>query len=590
MNKQFQSKFSNFQRQQNVSRRRRPPSKGSGAPARFGVVTVGVGPLGSADMSPPTKRGGDDDDDDDIVDDDTGVVVTVVHGNATTSSKRPRVVAATTTDGTDLSLSEGDDESVEAFETRSPGETTTTTTTTTMMMMVGTTSTGVEIQDRAELETRVREVLLAMGEDVHREGLRDTPKRVAKALCFAMRGYGASAPAALGTALFHEENLATASEDLGSEAVERGTHDIVLVRDIPVFSTCAETFMPFYGVIHVGYVPKAGVIVGLSKLARVAEVYARRLQTPDGLARAVAQALQDVASPLGVGVSFSGVQLGPFAPRTMKGKACTGCFATEKSVWWDEFEALVSLGGGTSELSRGVWGNVCGACDDAAPSPVAGGAEASMDAVANEAAKTVSEDVYAGVLRLFHALNLQERVYEATEGTRTVEETARKFSSLLAAMRSGDDAPFSPIEEAVRNAVACENDATTSEEVCVMSDLHMSTVCEHHLLPFHGTVSVAYCSASASSTPLSRDVLQAIVSRHSRRLQVQERLTRDVAEEVNALTGGVGVMVAARAAHLCMVSRGVEKPGSSTCTVTKLGRFAREPELRANVWARLCTD
>ena len=541
-------------------------------------------------MSPPTKRGGDDDDDDDIVDDDTGVVVTVVHGNATTSSKRPRVVAATTTDGTDLSLSEGDDESVEAFETRSPGETTTTTTTTTMMMMVGTTSTGVEIQDRAELETRVREVLLAMGEDVHREGLRDTPKRVAKALCFAMRGYGASAPAALGTALFHEENLATASEDLGSEAVERGTHDIVLVRDIPVFSTCAETFMPFYGVIHVGYVPKAGVIVGLSKLARVAEVYARRLQTPDGLARAVAQALQDVASPLGVGVSFSGVQLGPFAPRTMKGKACTGCFATEKSVWWDEFEALVSLGGGTSELSRGVWGNVCGACDDAAPSPVAGGAEASMDAVANEAAKTVSEDVYAGVLRLFHALNLQERVYEATEGTRTVEETARKFSSLLAAMRSGDDAPFSPIEEAVRNAVACENDATTSEEVCVMSDLHMSTVCEHHLLPFHGTVSVAYCSASASSTPLSRDVLQAIVSRHSRRLQVQERLTRDVAEEVNALTGGVGVMVAARAAHLCMVSRGVEKPGSSTCTVTKLGRFAREPELRANVWARLCTD
>jgi hypothetical protein len=99
-------------------------------------------------MSPPTKRGGDDDDD---VDDDVGVVVTVVHGNATTTSKRPRVVtdgvaATTTDDGTDLSLSEGDDLSVEAFETRSPGETTTTTTTTTTtMMMVGTTSTGVEM-------------------------------------------------------------------------------------------------------------------------------------------------------------------------------------------------------------------------------------------------------------------------------------------------------------------------------------------------------------------------------------------------------------------------------------------------------------
>ena len=539
-------------------------------------------------MSPPTKRGGDDGEADDA---DVGVVVTVAHGDAF-GRKKPReggqAARANDDASADLSLSEGDDESVEAFATRSPGETTTTTGTTGTTGTTVETTTVVEIQERAELESRVREVLLAMGEDVRREGLRDTPKRVAKALCFAMRGYGASAPAALGTALFHEENLATASEDLGSEAVERGTHDVVLVRDVPVFSTCAETFMPFYGVIHVGYVPKAGVIVGLSKLARVAEVYARRLQTPDGLARAVAQALQDVASPLGVGVSFSGVQLGPFAPKTMKGKACTGCFATEKSVWWDEFEALVSLGGGTSELSRGVWGNVCGACDDGASAPVPAGAEASMDAVANEAAKTVSEDVYVGVLRLFHALNLQERVYEATEGTRTVEETARTFSSLLAAMRSGDDAPFSPIEEAARNAVAVENDLTASDELCVMSDLHMSTVCEHHLLPFHGTVSVAYCSSS--TTPLSRDVLQAIVSRHSRRLQVQERLTRDVAEEVYALTGGVGVMVAARAAHLCMVSRGVEKPGSSTCTVTKLGRFAREPALRANVWARLCAD
>ena len=113
----------------------------------------------------------------------------------------------------------------------------------------------------------------------------------------------------------------------------------------------------------------------------------------------------------------------------------------------------------------------------------------------------------------------------------------------------------------------------------------MSTVCEHHLLPFHGTVSVAYCSTPAVT--LSRDTLQALVSRHSRRLQVQERLTRDVAEEVYALTGGVGVMVAARAAHLCMVSRGVEKPGSSTCTVTKLGRFACEPKLRSEVWKRL---
>ena len=87
--------------------------------------------------------------------------------------------------------------------------------------------------------------------------------------------------------------------------------------------------MPFYGVIHVGYVPHGGVIVGLSKLARVAEVYARRLQTPDGLAHAVAHALHDVASPLGVGVMFTGVHLGPFGTRN-RGESVDGMLRLAK--------------------------------------------------------------------------------------------------------------------------------------------------------------------------------------------------------------------------------------------------------------------
>ena len=135
---------------------------------------------------------------------------------------------------------------------------------------------------------------------------------------------------------------------------------------------------------------------------------------------------------------------------------------------------------------------------------------------------------------------------------------------------------------ALEGAVRARGD----DGVVVVRNLRMSTVCEHHLLPFHGTVSVAYI-ANPTAGALSRDTLQALVSRHSRRLQVQERLTRDVAEEISALTGGIGVMVAARAAHLCMVSRGVEKPGSSTCTVTKLGRLAAEPALRSSVWGRM---
>ena len=445
----------------------------------------------------------------------------------------------------------------------------------------------------ADVSRCVREMLRAMGEDVEREGLMDTPTRVAKALAFAMRGYDACPTAALGTALFNEDGLARASSASTKEDIELGTNDVVLVRDIPVFSTCARTFMPFYGVIHVGYAPRAGVIVGLSKLARVAEVYSRRLQTPDGLARAVAQALDDVASPLGVGVMFTGMQLGPFEPRKMEGWASTGCFAATNSVWWDEFSALVELGGGPSELSRGIWGDEsrCGSCDNVQGGKVAttrGETETMMDAAASRAASEVDESVFSSVSKLLRALNLEKRVSEATDGEVTLEDTAKRYSQLLAAMRSGADVPFNLIaESATRDGESNDGVDEIEDGVCVTRDLHMSTVCEHHLLPFHGTVSAAYMTGPGAQ-PLSRDTLQAIVSRHSRRLQVQERLTRDIAEEISTLTGGVGVIVAARASHLCMVSRGVEKPGSSTCTAVKLGQFAREPALRARAWKRLC--
>jgi len=434
----------------------------------------------------------------------------------------------------------------------------------------------------------VREILHALGEDVEREGLRDTPKRVAKALAFAMRGYDACPTAALGTALFHERGMERASCATTVEDVRCGTSDVVLVRDIPVFSTCAKTFMPFYGVIHVGYVPRAGVIVGLSKLARVAEVYARRLQTPNGLAYAVARALDDVASPHGVGVMFTGVQLGPFEPQPLEGRASAGCFAEDKSVWWDEFSALIELGGGPSDLSRGIWGDAspCGSCDAVQGGATArGDAEKTVLAAAATAAVAVSQGVVSSVANLLRTLDLERRVPEATGGEFSLEDTAMQYARLLSAMRSGSDVPF----EAIANFAA--RDVGTSaecavEDICIMRDLHMSTVCEHHLLPFHGTVNVAY-ALGPGARALSRDTVQALVSRHSRRLQVQERLTRDIAEEISTLTGGVGVIVAARAAHLCMVSRGVEKPGSSTCTATKLGRFAREPALRARVWKHL---
>ena len=183
------------------------------------------------------------------------------------------------------------------------------------------------------VEECVRDLLAGLGEDVKREGLLDTPKRVAKAMLFAMKGYGKTARDALGTALFQEPTLSrpitkkkdsSGEDDESTQNVEMKQQQqqqqqqgegedasIILVRDVPIFSTSSTSMMPFYGVVHIGYVPKDGYILGLSKVARVAEVFARRMQNPEGLAREIAEALGEVACASGVGVVLETTQLGP---------------------------------------------------------------------------------------------------------------------------------------------------------------------------------------------------------------------------------------------------------------------------------------
>jgi GTP cyclohydrolase I len=111
-------------------------------------------------------------------------------------------------------------------------------------------------------------------------------------------------------------------------------------------------------------------------------------------------------------------------------------------------------------------------------------------------------------------------------------------------------------------------------------------MCEHHLLPFYGVAHVAYRRPRGGAR-LPRGALQALVDHCARRLQVQERLTRQLAEAVAAATGAVGVMVVTEAAHMCMASRGVEKTASSTCSTATLGCFAAEPAERARFLASL---
>ncbi|SEK55789.1 GTP cyclohydrolase I [Bosea lupini] len=138
---------------------------------------------------------------------------------------------------------------------------------------------------REEAEEAVRTLILWAGDDPSREGLLETPGRVAKAYRELYKGYDEDP----------EEILERVFEEVD------GYRDMVLVRDIPFYSHCEHHMVPFVGKVHIGYYPNGGV-VGLSKLARVVEVYARRLQTQETMTAQIAQAIERTLKPGGVAV------------------------------------------------------------------------------------------------------------------------------------------------------------------------------------------------------------------------------------------------------------------------------------------------
>ncbi|HEY4684507.1 MAG TPA: GTP cyclohydrolase I FolE [Dehalococcoidia bacterium] len=130
----------------------------------------------------------------------------------------------------------------------------------------------------------VRSLLTQLGEDTEREGLRKTPERVARSLAYLTEGYGLDPRAIVGDAIYEAEH-----------------DEMVVVRDVEVYSLCEHHLLPFYGRCHIAYLPK-GKIVGLSKLARLVDAYARRLQVQERLTTEIANAIHDVLRPKGVGV------------------------------------------------------------------------------------------------------------------------------------------------------------------------------------------------------------------------------------------------------------------------------------------------
>lgn len=138
--------------------------------------------------------------------------------------------------------------------------------------------------NQERVEALMRELLVELGEDPQREGLLGTPRRAAKAWEYLTKGYGQNPQEILNKAVFASH-----------------THHMIIMKDIEIFSLCEHHLLPFYGKCHVGYIAKDKVL-GISKIARIADLFARRLQIQERLTEQIAQAVMDAVDAEGVGV------------------------------------------------------------------------------------------------------------------------------------------------------------------------------------------------------------------------------------------------------------------------------------------------
>lgn len=184
--------------------------------------------------------------------------------------------------------------------------------------------------NKTKIENAIRDILVAIGENPKRPGLLETPKRVAK---------------------MYEEIFSGIGKDAGKEIkIQHADYDeIVLIKDIPLYSMCEHHMLPFVGKAHVAYIPKDGKVTGLSKLARVVDVFSKRLQVQERLTVQIADTLMEILKPLGVMVileagHFCMSMRGVKKPGTMtKTSAVRGVFRKNRST---REEALSLIYGG----------------------------------------------------------------------------------------------------------------------------------------------------------------------------------------------------------------------------------------------------
>ena len=355
-----------------------------------------------------------------------------------------------------------------------------------------------------------------------------------------------------------------------------GAGGLVIVRDLDLFSYCESCLLPFQVKCHVGYVPSGERVVGLSKLSRVADVFAKRLQEPQRLANEVCSALHQGIKPAGVAVilqckhihfpDIESIFLESNHQRWVEiiVSSGSGVFENKNADAWADFFGLLKFRGIDIEKIHLRGSSDQGWCPSLSP----------LSAKVSSKIGPVNPTMVAAVSSILKSLGEDPMRKELAGTPSRFVKWLLNFQSIDMDVKLNGSL-FGGIDSSNPNSEVNFND----KQICSELNLPFWSQCEHHLLPFHGVVHIGYFLSEGFNC-IGKSLLQSIVHFYGFKLQVQERLTRQIAETIAPLLGG-NVIVVVEASHTCMISRGIEKFGSSTATIAVLGHFSADRAARA---------
>ncbi|CAL8470824.1 g10366 [Coccomyxa elongata] len=307
--------------------------------------------------------------------------------------------------------------------------------------------------------------------------------------------------------------------------------------------------------------PSQGVVLGLSKVARLVTMFARRLQTQERFTQELLAAFEAEVLPQGCSVVVEAQQL-EYGGRAdvVISTARGGCFLQDHVM--QEFLALLRLSGQVPSQST--------------PPATTSGLQECMEEAHCAPVPHVLEDAVLSILREIG----EDPNREGLQGS-----AGRYVKFLLASTAGYRQLPQAGIQAACQagDVYPVESPGMSAPEEL---HLHFMSHCEHHMLPFHGALHVAYVPGQ-SGQRVSPEALQSLLRAYSRRLQIQERLTQQVADAVHRMTGATSTLVVCEASHMCMVARGVEKHASSTVTMGARGACQHDAALRSSLLQQL---